>query len=33
MSFKSKPQGYKTFYMLNSAEHEISTGIELKLKY
>ena len=33
MSFKSKPQGYKTFYMLNSAEHEISTAIELKLKY
>ena len=26
------PQGYKTFFMLNSAEHEISTAHK-KLKY
>ena len=23
---KSKPQGYKSFFMLNSTEHEISTA-------
>ena len=26
------PQGYKTFFMLNSSEHEISTA-DQKLKY
>ena len=25
-SCQTRPQGYKTFFMLNSAEHEISTS-------
>ena len=28
---KTRPRGYKTFFMLNSTEHEISTAHKTKI--